>query len=125
MGSILSLVIKHWKEVALILILFVVTFFWCYDNYTFMKAYDSTVENYEKQIQILQESYAREAERKEQALREYEEKLKTLETEYEDYKEKLEAIKTERVGELVILRHEDPESLIREIEETFGFEHVR
>ena len=125
MGSILSLVIKHWKEVALILILFVVTFFWCYDNYTLMKAYDSTVENYEKQIQILQESYTREAERKERALREYEEKLKILETEYEDYKEELEATKTERVGELVILRHEDPESLIREIEETFGFEHVR
>ena len=125
MEAVLAFLIKHWKEVALAVLLFVVSFFWWQDHGSLVKAYDASVKSYEDRIRLLNESHARETQRKSLALQEYQEKLNILEEEYEEYKQNVEILKQERVDELVILRTENPKRLIGRIEEEFGFQHVK
>jgi len=115
---------KYWKEIALAALLFAVCFFWWQDHNSLVKAYDASIESYEERIKGLSVSHERELERKDLALLEYKEKLGILETEYEKYKRDVIVVKARRVDEIVTLRKEDPEQLIKNIEQTFGFEYV-
>jgi len=115
---------KYWKEIALAALLFAVCFFWWQDHNSLVKAYDASIESYEERIKGLSASHERELERKDLALLEYKEKLGVLETEYEKYKRDVIVVKARRVDEIVTLRKEDPEQLIENIEQTFGFEYV-
>ena len=124
METLLSILGKYWKEIAIACLLFSVSFLWWQDHKSLVNAYDASVESYEVRIKELKESYKRETERKEQALEEYEEKIEALENEYSEYKSTIVEIKSERVQELVRLRQENPEQLIAEIEERFHFEYV-
>ena len=72
----------------------------------------------------MRESYQRETERKEAALEEFKEKVYLLETQYQDYKEEIDRLKGARVEDLIVLRRDNPDQLILEIEAKFGFEHV-
>jgi hypothetical protein len=119
-----SFLAKYWKEIALAALLFAVCFFWWQDHNSLVKAYDASVESYEERIKGLTESHDRELERKDTALQEYREKLDSLEFEYEEFKRNIAVVKTERVNELVTLRRDDPEQLIEEIEQIFGFRYV-
>ena len=124
METLLPFLGKHWKEIAIALLLFVVSFFWWQDHNGLVNAYDASVESYETRIKDLKESYKRETERKEAALEEYQEKMENLEDEYSEYKSAIVEVKSERVQELVRLRMENPRQLIAEIEERFHFEYV-
>ena len=114
----------YWKEIALAVLLFVVSFFWWQDHRGLVSAYDASVESYEIRIKELRESYQRETERKEAALEEFKEKVYLLETQYQDYKEEIDRLKGARVEDLIVLRRDNPDQLILEIEAKFGFEHV-
>jgi F0F1-type ATP synthase membrane subunit b/b' len=116
--------IAHWKEVALALLLFAVSFLWWRDHKGLIDAYDASVESYEVRIKELKQSHERETERKAEALEQYKAKMAELETEYFEYKQAIEEAKKERVRDFVTLRQEDPNKLIVEIEAKFGFEHV-
>ena len=124
METLLSILGKYWKEIAIACLLFSVSFLWWQDHKSLVNAYDASVESYEVRIKELKESYKRETERKEQALEEYEEKIEALENEYSEYKSSIVEIKSERINELVRLRNENPQQLIAEIEENFHFEYV-
>tara|TARA_R110001583_G_scaffold81314_3_gene217141 strand:- start:1819 stop:2196 length:378 start_codon:yes stop_codon:yes gene_type:complete len=115
---------NYWKEIALAVLLFVVSFFWWQDHRGLVSAYDASVESYEIRIKELRESYQRETERKEAALEEFKEKVYLLETQYQDYKEEIDRLKGARVEDLIVLRRDNPDQLILEIEAKFGFEHV-
>ena len=124
MHAILTFLAKYWKETALAALLFAVCFFWYQDHNSLVKAYDASVESYEERIKGLTESHDRELERKDVALREYREKIDSLEFEYEEFKKNIAIVKAERVNELVTLRRDNPEQLVEEIKLTFGFQHV-
>ena len=124
MYAVLTFLAKYWKETALAALLFAVCFFWYRDHNSLVKAYEATVEGYEERLQALGESHVRESERKDLALREYREKIDSLEFEYEEFKRNIVIVKTERVSELVTLRRDNPEQLVEEIKQTFGFQHV-
>ena len=115
---------NYWKEIALAVLLFVVSFFWWQDHKGLVNAYDASIESYETRIKELRESYQRETERKEAALEEFKEKVYLLETQYQDYKEEIDRLKEDRVEDLIVLRRDNPDQLILEIEAKFGFEHV-
>ena len=115
---------NYWKEIALAVLLFVVSFFWWQDHRGLVSAYDASVESYEIRIKELRESYQRETERKEAALEEFKEKVYLLETQYQDYKEEIDRLKGARVEDLIVLRRDNPDQLILDIEAKFGFEHV-
>jgi len=115
---------KYWREALIALLVIGVSVAWSQDHRSLIKAYDSTVVSYETQLEALNESYQRELEKKEQALQEYQAKMEEIEKEYLEFQEKLEEQKTIRVAELTEIRHSDPDALIQEIENAFGFEHV-
>tara|TARA_R110000824_G_scaffold16596_5_gene68705 strand:- start:6757 stop:7122 length:366 start_codon:yes stop_codon:yes gene_type:complete len=120
----MNFISTHWKGIMIASLLFVVSFFWWQDHKGLVNAYDASIESYEVRIRELSESYQREAERKDEVLQEYKEKIYILESEYLDFKENIERLKDERIEEIITLRHENPEQLISEIENRFGFEYV-
>jgi len=114
----------YWKEIALASLLFAVSFFWWQDHKGLVNAYDASVESYETRIKELKRSHQRETERKEEALRDYRQKLEELEMEYIEYQQAVAEAKEERVQDFVTLRQESPDQLILEIEAKFGFEYA-
>jgi F0F1-type ATP synthase membrane subunit b/b' len=122
--SLFRFIGTYWKEIALTVLLFVVSFFWWQDHKGLVSAYDASVESYETRIKELKKSHQRETERKAKALEDYKAKLEELEMEYIEYQQAVAEAKHERVQDFVTLRQENPDQLILEIEAKFGFEYV-
>ena len=125
MRSLMNFIGPYWKEIALGVLLFAVSFLWWKDHKGLINAYDASVQSYETRIKELKESYQRETERKQAALVEYKEKVFLLEAQYMDFKEQIQRTKNQKVEEYVSLRRDNPDQLILEIEAKFGFEHVK
>ena len=121
---ILSFVKSHWKEMALVILLLVVSFFWWQDHKGLVRAYEASTNSLEERIEGLKESYETEALKKEEALTSYKKRLFILESERMDFIEEIENKKTERKFEFVKMRRDDPEGFILKIETQFGFEHA-
>jgi K+ transporter len=121
---ILDFVKNHWKEIALAILLFVVSFFWWQDHRGLVRAYEASTNSLEERIDGLKESYEIEALKKDEALADYKKQVFILEAERMDFIEELENRKTERKVEFVKMRRNDPEGFILKIETQFGFEHV-
>ena len=121
---ILDFVKNHWKEMALAILLFVVSFFWWQDHRGLVRAYEASTNSLEERIVGLKESYEIEALKKDEALADYKKQVFILEAERMDFIEELENRKTERKVEFVKMRRDDPEGFILKIETQFGFEHV-
>lgn len=121
---ILDFVKNHWKEMALAILLFVVSFFWWQDHRGLVRAYEASTNSLEERIDGLKESYEIEALKKDEALADYRKQIFILEAERMDFIEELENRKTERKVEFVKMRRNDPEGFILKIETQFGFEHV-
>ncbi len=124
MRSLFRFIGTYWKEIALTVLLFVVSFFWWQDHKGLVNAYDASVESYETRIKELKKSHKRETERKAKALEDYKAKLEELEMEYIEYQQAVAEAKHERVQDFVTLRQENPDQLILEIEAKFGFEYA-
>tara|TARA_R110002012_G_scaffold114161_1_gene260774 strand:- start:371 stop:748 length:378 start_codon:yes stop_codon:yes gene_type:complete len=124
MLSLMNFISTYWKEIAIAVLLFVVSFFWWQDHKSLVNAYDASVESYETRLKELKESHQRETERKAEALEEYKAKLEELEMEYVIYQQAVAEARVERVQDFVTLRQENPDQLILEIEEKFGFEYA-
>ncbi len=120
----MNFISTYWKEIAIAVLLFVVSFFWWQDHKGLVNAYDASVESYEIRLKELKESHERETERKAAALEKYKLKLEELEMEYSNYQQAITEAKSERVQDFVSLRQENPDQLILEIEEKFGFEYA-
>ena len=121
---ILDFVKNHWKEMALAILLFVVSFFWWQDHRGLVRAYEASTNSLEERIDGLKESYEIEALKKDEALADYRKQIFILEAERMDFIEELENRKTERKVEFAKMRRNDPEGFILKIETQFGFEHV-
>ena len=121
---ILDFVKNHWKEIALAILLFVVSFFWWQDHRGLVRAYEASTNSLEERIDGLKESYEIEALKKDEALADYKKQVFILEAVRMDFIEELENRKTERKVEFVKMRRDDPEGFILKIETQFGFEHV-
>ena len=118
------LVRKYWREMLIVVMVIGISLAWSQDHKSLIKAYETTVNSYEKQMDDLNESYERELQRKEEALQDYQKKMEEIEKDYSKFKEKVETQKAERVVELTDIRHSDPDKLVKEIENAFGFEYV-
>ena len=121
---ILDFVKNHWKEIALAILRFIVSFFWWQDHRGLVRAYEASTKSLEERIDGLKESYELEALKKDEALADYKKQVFILEAERLDFIEELENRKTERKVEFVKMRRNDPEGFILKIETQFGFEHV-
>jgi hypothetical protein len=123
-ASFLSFVTRYWKEILIGLLLLIVSASWYYDRSSLIKAMDSATSRYEQELILLRESHAREIERKEELVKEYEEKIQQLQVVFDENQQEIEELKSDRVVEVATLRHTNPEVVAEQIQNAFGFDHV-
>ena len=88
------------------------------------KILDSTVESNEKQIITLKEGYDQEIKKREDAIKEYKEKISSLENEYSKQKEELEKERNKKI-KIIIKYYDNPEKLSSKIIEEYGFTYEK
>jgi len=111
----------HWKIVA---ISAWTLFVWLMSRKNvamYKKILENTIDNYKKEMEVLQNSNEKEKEQTEEALKLRDESLARLEKEFENREEELSLEKRTRYLELLETLSEDPEMANRTIEEEFGF----
>ncbi len=113
----------HWKIVAIsVWTLFV----WLMSRKNadmYKKILKNTIDNYKKEIEVLQNSNEKEQEEKQEAIRLRNESLARLEKEYEGREDKLSFEKRARYLELLETLSQEPEMVNKAIEEEFGFKY--
>ena len=123
-ATILQFARKNWKEILIVICLLLVIGKMRYDYNQLESAYITTQESLQNQIAGLQEIHKEELEKREEALREYEEQLVDIEERYEMNKEELGELKRKKQKEFIKDFVDDPRGLIEEIESIFGFDYV-
>ena len=111
----------HWKIVA---ISAWTLFVWLMSRKNvamYKKILENTIDNYKKEMEVLQNSNEKEKEQTQEALRLRDESLARLEREFENREESLSFEKRARYLELLETLSEDPEMANKAIEEEFGF----
>lgn len=111
----------HWKIVA---ISAWTLFVWLMSRKNvamYKKILENTIDNYKKEMEVLQNSNEKEKEQTQEALKLRDESLARLEKEFENREESLSFEKRARYLELLETLSEDPEMANRAIEEEFGF----
>ena len=111
----------HWKIIA---ISAWTIFVWLMSRKNvemYKKILENTIDNYKKEMEVLENSRNKEQEEKAEALSLRDESLARLEKEFENREESLSFEKRARYLELLETLSEDPESANRAIEEEFGF----
>ena len=111
----------HWKIVA---ISAWTLFVWLMSRKNvamYKKILENTIDNYKKEMEVLQNSNEKEKEQTQEALRLRDESLARLEKEFENREESRSFEKRARYLELLETLSEDPEMANRAIEEEFGF----
>ena len=124
MASFISFATRYWKEILIGLLLLIVSASWYYDRSSLIKAMDSATSRYEQELILLRESHAREIERKEELVREYEEKIQQLQVVFDENQQEIEILKSDRIVEVTTLRHTNPEVVAEQIQNAFGFDYV-
>lgn len=113
----------HWKIIAIsVWTLFV----WLMSRKNadmYKKILKNTIDNYKKEIEVLQNSNEKEQEEKQEAIRLRDESLARLEREYEGKEDILSFEKRARYLELLESLSTEPEMTNRAIEEEFGFKY--
>ena len=123
-ASVLQFAKKNWKEILIVICLLLVIGKMRYDYGQLESAYITTQESLQNQIEGLQEIHKRELEKREEALREYEEQLYEIKKRHEMDKDELDGLKRKKQKEFVKDFVDDPRALIEEIESIFGFDYV-
>ena len=123
-ATVLQFVKKNWKEILIVICLLLVMGKMRYDYGQLESAYITTQESLQNQIEGLQEIHKRELEKREEALREYEEQLDEIKKRHEMDKDELDGLKRKKQKEFVKDFVDDPRALIEEIESIFGFDYV-
>ena len=111
----------HWKIIA---ISAWTLFVWLMSRKNvamYKKILENTIDNYKKEMEVLQNSNEKEKEQTQEALKLRDESLARLEKEFENREESLSFEKRARYLELLETLSEDPEMANRAIEEEFGF----
>jgi len=111
----------HWKIIA---ISAWTLFVWLMSRKNvamYKKILENTIDNYKKEMEVLQNSNEKEKEQTQEALRLRDESLARLEREFENREESLSFEKRARYLELLETLSENPEMANRAIEEEFGF----
>ena len=121
---ILQLLIKHWKEILLVLLSMGIFFKMQSDMNEIQKAYDAARESFEQQIEGLQNIHQEELRQRQEAIERYETELQRIQEEYAKDLEKIEREVRRSERELESDHTEAPQEVINEIIEQFGFEYV-
>ena len=113
----------HWKILALALWTLVVFLIARKNVRAYKKVLDTTIENYKKEVEVLENSHKEEIRKRDEAIKKHNDDIKKLEEKYAGDKEELDVEKRSRYLELVKMYNSDPESINKILEEEFGFKY--
>ena len=113
----------HWKILALALWTLVVFLIARKNVRAYKKVLDTTIENYKKEVEVLENSHKEEIRKRDEAIKKHNDDIKKLEEKYAGDKEELDVEKRSRYLELVKMYDTDPESINKILEEEFGFKY--
>ena len=113
----------HWKILAIAFWTLIVFLVARKNVRAYKKVLDTTVENYKKEIEILEDSHKEEIRKRNEAIKKYNEDIKKLEENYSGNKENLNVEKRSRYLELVKIYDTDPENINKILQEEFGFKY--
>lgn len=122
--KILAFCLRHWKEIALVILLLVVFAKSQYDMRNIIKAHEVSQNSLKTQLEQLQGIHADELQQRDEALEKYKQRNEELEEKYQDALTDL-SIEIDKRKKNVIRRYrDDKQSLIKQIEDTYGFTYV-
>ena len=122
--KILAFCLKHWKEIALVILLLVVFAKSQYDMRNIIKAHEVSQNSLKTQLQELQGIHADELQQRDEALEKYKQRNEELEEKYQDALTDLSVEIDKRKKNVIRKYRDDKESLIKQIENTYGFTYV-
>ena len=122
--KILTFCLKHWKEIALVILLLVVFAKSQYDMRNIIKAHEVSQNSLKTQLQELQGIHADELQQRDEALEKYKQRNEELEEKYQDALTDLSVEIDKRKKNVIRRYRDDKESLIKQIEDTYGFTYV-
>ena len=121
---VLNYVLKHWKEL-LIAALFLVLWIKSRVDYASLKELEQQrIEAHEESMQELKNNYEIRIKDQKEAYEKYKEEIDIILEHYGDRVADLEIKTSERKDEYQNILKEKPETLIKEIEQKFGFKYV-
>lgn len=123
-ARVLQFGLKHWKEIAVVVSLLVVSIKTRLDYQALHKAYEISKQETEERIDALQAIHGEEIERREQALKEYKKALDELQDNYDESRDDLEREKQKKTKQFEEQFTQDKEALANAIISTFNFEYV-
>ena len=88
-----------------------------------LKVLAASTKSFEDQIKVLKESHAAEVDKRDKALRNYENVVRALEQEYAERRETLSNDKKKKIKEYVKEFDDDPAGLAARLEEKFGIRY--
>ena len=122
--KILAFCLRHWKEIALVILLLVVFAKSQYDMRNIIKAHEVSQNSLKTQLQELQGIHADELQQRDEALEKYKQRNEELEEKYQDALTDLSVEIDKRKKNVIRRYRDDKESLIKQIENTYGFTYV-
>ena len=122
--KIIAFCLRHWKEIALVILLLVVFAKSQYDMRNIIKAHEVSQNSLKTQLQELQGIHADELQQRDEALEKYKQRNEELEEKYQDALTDLSVEIDKRKKNVIRRYRDDKESLIKQIEDTYGFTYV-
>jgi|TARA_R100000030_G_scaffold73068_1_gene56375 Sec-independent protein translocase protein TatA len=113
----------HWKILAIALWTLVVFVVARKNVRAYKKVLDTTLENYKKEVEVLENSHKEEIRKRDEAIQKHNDNIRKLEEKYAGDKQELSVEKRSRYLELMKLYDSDPESINKILEEEFGFKY--
>ncbi|HBQ58845.1 MAG TPA: hypothetical protein DD671_04270, partial [Balneolaceae bacterium] len=110
----------HWKILAIALWTLVVFVVARKNVRAYKKVLDTTLENYKKEVEVLENSHKEEIRKRDEAIQKHNDNIRKLEEKYAGDKQELSVEKRSRYLELMKLYDSDPESINKILEEEFG-----
>ena len=113
----------HWKILALALWTLVVFLIARKNVRAYKKVLDTTIENYKKEVEVLENSHKEEVRKRDEAVKKHNDDIKKLEEKYAGDKEELSVERRSRYLELVKMYDSDPNSINEILQKEFGFKY--
>ena len=114
----------HWKILAIAAWTLIIWIVARKNVGAYTKVLDTTIENYKKEVEILEDSHNAELQKRNEAIALHNEAISKLEENYEHSLDTLTIEKRARFLELLALQSQDPELINETIEKEFGFKYV-
>ena len=122
--KILELALKNWKEILIIFSLSLVVLKTHMDYRALNKAYETSKQEMQLQINSLRDIHAEEIKQREEALQTYRDTIDNLQEDYTIAQEELKEEKQRKTRNYTRKYSQDKEGLANEIIDVYGFELV-